>query len=186
MRLLRRVLVLVGIAALGVAAPAEAAPKGKLVLDVRFKFADLTVIEQGTPDNFPDQGERITGFGRILKKGTNRRIGTAHFDQTVTQVVSRGSETQPPVLRGLGHLVYELRGGKIFVSFMFSAGIGPRPTEVGAIIGGSGRYKNASGESRARFLEPNENFTPVRYTLRFSSGREHPTTVARRAPTFLG
>ena len=182
MRLLRRVLVLVGIAVLGVAAPAEAAPKGKLVLDVRFMLADATNVERGTPNNEPDQGDRITAFGTVLRKGTNRRIGTAHFDQVVTQAVGKGSET--PVLRGLGYMVFELRGGNIFVMTLASE-VESGYTEVGAIIGGTGRYKDARGESRYRLLEGNENFALARYTLRFSSGRERPTTVARRAPTFL-
>lgn len=186
MQLLRRVLVLVGIAVLGVAVPAEAAPKGKLVLDVRTRPADVTNIDQGTPNNSLDQGERITGFGTVLRKGTNRRIGTVHFDQTVTQLISPGSDTQPPVGRGLGHLIYELRGGNIFVMYMASEDARGY-TEVGAIIGGTGRYKDARGESRlSRFLEGDENSSLARYTLRFSSGRERPTTVARRAPSFLG
>jgi hypothetical protein len=183
-RLLRRVLVLVGVAVLGVAAPAEAAPTGKLVFDVKIMAADITINERGTPDNQPDQGERVTGFGSVLKKGTNRKIGTAHFDQVVTQVVSEGSETQPPVLTSLAYGVYQLRGGKIFT--MISLGADPRVTEVGAIIGGTGRYKDARGEFRDRILEFNENFQLSRQTLRFSSRRERPTTVARRAPAFPG
>ena len=184
MRLLRRVLVLVSFAVLGAAAPAEAAPKGKLVVDVKIMSADVTINERGTPDNLPDQGERVTGFGSVLRKGTTRRIGTAHFDQTVTQVVSKGSGTQPPVLTSLAYGVYDLRGGKIFT--MISLGADPRVTEIGAIVGGTGRYKNASGEFRDRILELNENFQLSRQTLRFNSGGERRRTVTRRAPDFPG
>ena len=184
MRLLRRVLVLVGIAVLGVAAPAEAAPKGKLVLDVKIMNADVAFNERGTPDNLPDQGEVVTGFGTVLRKGTNRVIGSAHFTQTVTQLISKGSETEPPELTSLAHGVHQLRGGKIFS--MISLGADPRVVEVGAIIGGTGRYRGARGEIRDRILEFNEDFQLSRQTLRFTNGRERRTTVARRAPTFPG
>lgn len=184
MRLLRRVLILVGIAVLGVAAPAEAAPKGTLVFDVKTMIADVTISERGTPDNLPDQGEVVTGFGTILRKGTDRKIGTLHATQTVTQVISKGSETQPPVLTTLAYGVHHLRGGKIFT--MISLGADPRVVEVGAIVGGTGRYKGARGEIRDRVLRTTETFQRSRQTLRFSSDRERPTTVARRAPTFPG
>ena len=184
MRLLRRVLVLVGIAVLGVAAPAEAAPKGKLVLDLKIMNTDVTINELGTPDNLPDQGEVITVFGTVLKRSTNRRIGNFHATQTVTQVISKGSETEPPVLTSLAHGVHQLRGGKIFS--MISLGADPRVGEVGAIIGGTGRYKGARGTIHDRVLQFNENFQLSRQTLRFSTSRERRTTVARRAPTFPG
>jgi hypothetical protein len=183
-RLLRPVLVLVGIAALGVAAPAEAAPKGKLVFDVKVMTADITITELGTPNNLLDQGEVITAFGTALKKGTNRKIGTWHGTQTVTQLTRKGSDTQLPVLTALAYGVYHLRGGKIFT--MVSSGADPRVVAVGAIVGGTGRYKDARGEVRSRVLRLNETFARGRETLRFSSGRERPTTVARRAPTFPG
>lgn len=69
---------------------------------------------------------------------------------------------------------------------MISLGADPRVGEVGAIIGGTGRYRGARGEIRDRVLEFNENFQLSRQILRFSTSRERRTTVARRAPTFPG
>ncbi len=168
MRLVHRLLVIAGIAVLGVAAPAEAAPRGKLVVDVKTMNADITISERGTPDNLPDQGEVATAFGSVLRKGTNRRIGTLHATQTVTQVVSKGSATEPPVITTIAYAVHRLRGGKIFTMIDLSAD--PRRVEVGVIVGGTGRYKDARGEIRDRVLESNETFQLSRQTLRFSRG----------------
>ena len=169
MRLFRRVLVLAAIAALGVAAPAEAVPKGKLVIDVKTMLRDVTFAEPGNnpPNDRPDQGESITAFGTVLKKGTNKKIGTLHATQTVTQVLSPGSATEPPELTTLAYGVYHLRGGKLFG--MLSAGADPRVTEFGAIVGGTGKYRGARGDFRDRIIEQTEDYQLTRQTIRFTS-----------------
>lgn len=107
----------------------------------------IEAVEKGTAINMvdvdPDDsalGDQLTGTGDLTGRG-GRKLGTSSFFGVSTDAEPRTAE--------LLTFVYELPGGKITTTGTAKlSDSGPVFDEQFAITGGTGKYKNASGEVR--------------------------------------
>lgn len=133
---------LAGVLAVGLSlgsASADAAPAPRTTT--------IEVVEKGTAINLVDVapadsalGDQLIGTGDLIGRD-GRKVGTSSFVGVSTDARPRTAE--------LLTFVYELPGGKITTSGTARlSATGPVFDATFAVTGGTGTYKNASGEVR--------------------------------------
>ncbi|MET8982761.1 hypothetical protein ABZX85_45015 [Streptomyces sp. NPDC004539] len=109
----------------------------------------IEAVEKGTAINLVDVapadsalGDQLIGTGDLIGRD-GRKLGTSSFIGVSTDAKPRTAE--------LLTFVYELPGGKITTTGTARlSATGPVFDESFAVTGGTGAYKNASGEVRVR------------------------------------